>query len=121
MAERFGERIRRLRTEKGLGLRAMAKKVDISATYLSRIETNEEKSPPAEKVIKALARELGDDFDTLMGLAGRIPEDVEDVIKNDPRMPEFLRTARNQKVSGDELMEWLGSRNKKGKKTKGGR
>ena len=42
MTEKFGERIRRLRTGKNLGLRSFAKTIGISPTYLSRIETNED-------------------------------------------------------------------------------
>jgi len=122
MAEKFGQRIRRSRTAKNIGLRELAKKVGISATYLSRIETMEEKSPPAEKVIKAIAKEIGDDFDVLMRLAGRIPQDVEKVIKNDPGMPEFLRTARRKGLSADDMMKkFLGDDPPSEGKKKGGR
>lgn len=55
MSERFGQRVRRVRLGKGLGLRDAASQLQISATYLSRIETNEEKNPPAERVIRAMA------------------------------------------------------------------
>jgi transcriptional regulator with XRE-family HTH domain len=69
--ERFGERIRRKRTEQKLGLREFATKVGISPTYLSRIETSEEKAPPAEEVIRKMADPaLNDSFDELMTLAG---------------------------------------------------
>jgi transcriptional regulator with XRE-family HTH domain len=107
MGERFGERIRRVRKEKGLGLRETAARVEISATYLSRLETNEEKSPPAEKVIRHLARVLGDEFDILMQLAGRIPTEVADYVTSEPGMPEFLRTARDKNFSADDLMKLI--------------
>ena len=55
MKERFGGRIRRLRTEQKLGLRKFATKVGISPTYLSRIETSKERAPPAEEVIRKMA------------------------------------------------------------------
>lgn len=115
MKERLGERIRRKRTEHKLGLRETATKVNISPTYLSRIETMDEKTPPAEEVIRKLAALLNDDFDELMQLAGRVPEDVEKVIKADPTMPAFLRTAKEQKLSGDDLMKLLETQ-KKGKR-----
>lgn len=114
MSERFGERIRRIRQERKLGLRETAAKAKMSATYLSRIETNDEKSPPDEEKIRALANVLDDDFDTLMTLAGRIPEDVKNVITADPTMPEFLRRAREEKMSGEKLLELLDSPKKKG-------
>lgn len=114
MTERFGERVRRVRTAKGLGLRETAGKVGISATYLSRIETNEEKTPPAEKVIRALADLLGDDFDELMSLAGRIPADVTDYFATDPGLPAFLRRAREEGLTSKDLQKRL--EEKKGKK-----
>jgi transcriptional regulator with XRE-family HTH domain len=110
--EKLGERIKRVRQERQLGLRETATKVGISATYLSRIETCQEASPPAEKVIRGLADLLQDKFDELMQLAGRVPEDVEDVIKGDPDMPAFLRTAREKNVSGAELMKMLTKKRK---------
>lgn len=115
MKERLGERIRRKRGEHKLGLRETATKVGISATYLSRIETMDEKTPPAEDVIRKLAKLLNDDFDELMQLAGRVPQDVEKVIKNDPGMPAFLRSAKEQNYSGDDLMKLLEAQ-KKGKR-----
>lgn len=114
LKERLGERIRSLRTEQKLGLRETALKIGISPTYLSRIETLDEKTPPAEDVIRKLATLLNDDFDELMHLAGRVPEDVEKVIKGDPSMPAFLRTAKEQKLSGDDLMKLIEAQ-KKGK------
>ena len=115
MKERLGERIRRRRAEHKLGLRETATKIGISPTYLSRIETKDEKTPPAEDVIRKLATLLNDDFDELMQLAGRVPEDVEKVIKGDPSMPAFLRTAKEQKLSGDDLMKLIEAQ-KKGKR-----
>ena len=105
--EKLGERIRRVRGERGLKLRETAGKVGISATYLSRIETNEEKSPPAEEVLRKLADLLEDDLDVLMQLAGRVAADVEKVITEDVKMPEFLRMARERNFSGEELLKML--------------
>ncbi|MBI3184656.1 MAG: helix-turn-helix transcriptional regulator [Myxococcales bacterium] len=115
MGERLGERIRRLRKERKLGLRETAEKAGMSASFLSRIESNDEKSPPDEEKIRALAKVLGDDSDILMTLAGRIPQDVKKVITGDPTMPEFLRTARKHNVTGDELRQLLESKKKDGR------
>jgi hypothetical protein len=40
---------------------------------------------------------------------------VEKVIKSDPTMPAFLRTAKQHKLSGDDLMKLLAEK-QKGKK-----
>ena len=115
MGEKFGERIKRLRKERNLGLRETAAKAGMSATFLSRIENNEEKSPPGEEKIRALAKVLGDDFDLLISLAGRIAEDVAKAVTNDPTMPEFLRVARKEKVSGEQLLKMLEQQKKGGR------
>jgi len=115
-SETFGERIRRRRTELGIGLREAARQADISATFMSRIETGAEKAVPAEKVIRKLADMLQDDFDELMTLAGRIPREVTDYVKADPGMPEFLRQAKERNVSAEKLMALLDkAQGKKGK------
>lgn len=107
MPERFGERIRRVRKEKGLGLRATAREVGISATFLSRIESGKEDAVPREEVIRKLAGILDDSFDELMALAGRVSQDVKNQVREDPRMPEFLRQVREQNIPADELLEML--------------
>ena len=107
MPETFGERIRRIRKERNLGLRKTASMVGISATFLSRVETGKEQVTPGEETIRKLAEALGDDFNELMQLAGRITTQVKDYMNTDPGMPEFLRRAQESNLSSDELMELL--------------
>lgn len=102
MREKLGDRLRRRRNDKKLGLREAAGKLGISPTYLSRIETNEEK-PPAEEVLKAMAQLLDENFDELMTIAGRIPSDVAEYIGSDPGLPQFLRTARERNLTAQDL------------------
>ena len=99
--------MRRVRTLRRLGLRETAARVGISAAYLSRLETNQEKSPPAERVIRELAQTLEDEFLVLMHLAGRIPADVADYVTAEPAIPAFLRTARELNYTGEDLMRLL--------------
>jgi transcriptional regulator with XRE-family HTH domain len=90
----FGETVRELRKKKGISLRRFAQKVDMSPTYLSKVERGEFK-PPAEEKVMAIASALGEDPDELLALAGRVPSDVQDIIKERPReMASFLRAAR---------------------------
>lgn len=107
MAEKLGDRIKRIRMARELGLRETAAKIGRSAALLSRIESNDESVKPSEEVIKALAEVLHDDFDTLMTLAGRVSGDVEAVITSDPGMPAFLRRASEAKLSAGDLMRLL--------------
>ena len=98
-----------------LSLRETANKVGVSPTYLSRVENCLDPSPPTEKTLRALADVLEDNLDELMQLAGRVPEDVEKLIKADPDMPVMLRRAREQNVTGAEFLEWLETKKKGGK------
>lgn len=114
MAETLGQRIRRLREAQELGLREAARKLDISPAYLSRIETDEEKTAPAEELLRAIARLLDDDAEFLLHLAGRVPEDVSEMLKRDPGLPQFLRTAHERGITAKELEALLAK--KKGPK-----
>jgi hypothetical protein len=51
-----------------------------------------------------------------MTLAGRVSEASLDVIKADSKMPEFLRTVGERKLSAEDLMKLLPSEPKKGKR-----
>src|SRR5689334_448378 len=102
--ERLGERLRRVRKARNFGLRETAARDHISATYLSRIETSDEKNPPDEEKLRALAAVLGDDVDTLMTLAGRVPSDAKHIITDDPTMLGLLRWARARHLTGNELL-----------------
>lgn len=115
MRETLGDRLKRVRSSRGLGLRATASRVGISPTYLSRVENNLETSPPSEEKIQNLAKVLEEDFDELMQLAGRVPAEVSDLIKTDTNMPAFLRRAREKNFSAEDLMEML-ERQKPGEK-----
>lgn len=113
MSETLGQRIKRVRKERELGLRETAGKAEISATYLSRVENNEETNPPSEDVLRKLAKVLDDDFDALMQLAGRVPKDVASVVKSDPGMPAFLRRAHEKNLTSEDLMKLIEGKSKK--------
>ena len=91
---KFGEKIRHLRIEKKISLRRFAKMVDMSATYLSKVE-RDEFPPPGEEKVRAIARALDQDIDELLALAGRVASDLPEIIKGQPRgIAAFLRTAK---------------------------
>jgi HTH-type transcriptional regulator, competence development regulator len=85
-AMRFGEKIRELRKAKNLGQRALAERVEISFTYLSKIE-NEKLDfgdYPSEELIRKLAKALDHDADDLLLLAKKIPEDIKSRVLERP-------------------------------------
>ena len=112
MPETLGDRIRRRRAELGLTLREAAKRMNKSATILSRLEGNRDRTPLREETIRKLAEVIEDDFDALMLLAGKVPQDVVSVMQENPRLPEFLRRVGQQNVSTDHLMRMLPKKDK---------
>lgn len=90
-AKPFGKHLRSLRLERKLGLRECAAKVNLSPTYLSRVETLEETCIPSEAALEGFARVLGVDFDELMHLAGRMPRAVTAMILGDLDLARKLR------------------------------
>jgi transcriptional regulator with XRE-family HTH domain len=93
----FGAMLRYRREAAGIGMRELARKVGISASYLSKIE-HDEFRPPAEDVVVAIARELQIDPDILLAHAGRVATDVLELIKQQPvAMAKLVREAKNAK------------------------
>lgn len=74
----FGQRLRELRRARKFGQRALASKVGVNFTYLSRIEneTLDFGPYPSEELIQRLATALEADEDELLILAKKIPEHI---------------------------------------------
>jgi transcriptional regulator with XRE-family HTH domain len=115
----FGKRIRELREEKrklnpAFSLRRFAQEIGVSATYLSKVETGEALPPKAEKIIK-IAILLEINADELLALAGKVDPVLPEIIIDQPRaIADFLRTAREAKLS-DKQLEDITKRVKDGK------
>src|SRR5690348_3945372 len=91
--QKFGPTVRSLRTARGIKLRKFAEMIGITPTYLSKIE-REEVAPPAEDKIRLIAKELEQNVDELLALAGRVGTDISDIVKKNPKeLADFLREA----------------------------
>lgn len=102
---KFGAFVRREREERKISLREMAKMIKVSPTYLSKVE-NDEFNPPTEERVRAIAKILECDPDMLLGMAGRVPSDLADIIKRNPvGMSALLRTAKG--LSEEQLEELM--------------
>lgn len=71
----FGRFIRRVREERALTITEVARRLDISIAYLSRIERDRE-NPPPDRLMKALARALDLSADEAFAAARRLPPDL---------------------------------------------
>ena len=98
----FGDLLRATRIAKGYSLRKFAEISDTSPTYLSQIEQAKNERPPAEERVRRIAELLGQDADEWVALAGRVPEELTDIIKKEPQaMPALLRAAKG--LTAEEL------------------
>lgn len=101
--ETIGEFIRRERESKGLKLREMARQIGASATFLSKVETEDWK--PGEEKLRKIAEILDCDADVLLALAGKVSSDLEDIIKENPReLAALLRTTKGMTANEMEKL-----------------
>ena len=102
----FGEYLRQRREEKraadsGFSLRRVAASVGIEPSYLSKIERGEQ-PPPSEETIVALAKELDEDPDVLLALAGKVSKDLQAIIRKRPQL--FAKLIRQLKDMPDHAV-----------------
>ena len=85
----FPERLRELRKQADFSQRELAERVGVDFTYLSKIE-NGIMAPPSQNVIRKVVHELAAKLnmdetklaDELITLAGKVPSDVAELLKN---------------------------------------
>jgi HTH-type transcriptional regulator, competence development regulator len=95
MSDDFGKLIRQARKDRGYSQRELAKLLQLDFTYLSKLENNRADYAPKEDVIRGLARHLELDEEELIFLAGRIPHQEEDLLKQHYKdMPALFRRMR---------------------------
>ncbi len=93
--ERFGEFIRHKREAKGITMREMARQIQVSATFLSKVETEDWK--PGEDKLRKIADIIECDAEDLLALAGRVPSELTDIIKEHPHRHEMVALLRTTK------------------------
>lgn len=91
----FGDLLRATRVAKGYSLRKFSELVDLSPTYLSQVEQGKIERPPTAERVRTMAELLGQNADEWIALAGRVPDDLTQIIKNEPQaMPALLRAVK---------------------------
>lgn len=92
---KFHEYIKLLRESHNISIRSFGKLIDKDPTYISKLERNEI-SPPSQDIINRYAEIFDVDPITLTILAGRVPEELIEIIKSDIRkFDSLIRTFRN--------------------------
>ncbi len=106
---RFGEYIRnkreRLQNDSqspgSYSLRKVAGRAGIEPSYLSKIERGQQ-PPPGEKTITLLAAAIDEDSDVLLALAGKVSDELQEIIRKRPQV--FARLIRELKDMPDHAV-----------------
>ncbi len=102
----FGDHLRNVRTrlrqeDRRSSLRQVAKRIDVEPSYLSKIERGEV-APPSEATTVKLAKELGQDPDVLLAMAGKVSSDLQEIIRKRPEL--FAELIRQLKEAPDHAV-----------------
>lgn len=87
----LGEYLRAQRCAKGIGLRQLARKIKIAPSTLSHLEHDRDRAACGERVLLRLARELGEEPESLLLRAHRLPPDVAEILVERPDLLRFIR------------------------------
>ncbi len=103
---RFGARTRQLReslrkSDRRYSLRQVAHRIGVEPAYLSKIERGAA-APPSEATTVRLARELGEDPDVLLAMAGKVSSELQEIIRKRPRL--FADLIRRLRDAPDEAI-----------------
>lgn len=103
----LGEQIRELREKKDISLRELAKKLEISAAFLSDVELG--RRYPSKKVLTQIAQELDVKLEELENYDTRPPvEEIRRRVQADPAFGLALRKVIDRKISPADLMKLVG-------------
>lgn len=97
--ETLGDAVRWLREQRGMTLRALAKRVDVTAPFLSDLEHNRRNTDK----LPQLARALDVDLAELQKFDGRLTVEMKDWIAANPGMVSLLKDIRASGRSPEEL------------------
>jgi len=81
----MGERLRQARTARGLSLRAIARRIGVSPSLISQVETGRAK--PSVSTLYALANELAISLDELMFMDAPAPLEAGGEASREPALP----------------------------------
>jgi len=108
----LAQRIRELREEKDLSLRELARKLGVSAPFLSDVELG--RRNPSDKVLARLAQVLGASADELRQFDTRPPVDaMRRLTTADPSYGLAFRMLIDKNVSSKDLIEFAERKKKR--------
>ena len=112
----LGQRIRELREQKDFSLRELAKKLEVSAAFLSDIELG--RRFPSEKVLLIIAQKLDTTTEELRKYDTRPPvEDLKRLTISDPLYGVAFRKVIDEEISAQDLINFAEEKSKRKKKS----
>ena len=110
----LGEYIRELREKNDLSLREFAKRLNLSAPFVSDIELG--RRYPSEDVLEKIAKTLGVSTEELRSYDTRIPiSELKKLAKSSPAYGIALRKLADKKISPEEIIR-IAEKKEKGHK-----
>src|SRR6478735_957522 len=100
----FGATLRLLRLDSGLSLRDLARRLDVSGAYLSRVENGLDAAPTPAR-LKVIARELGVPEPLLLGLAHQVSPLAVDYMREERAAAELFLDIATRHLSPADLEE----------------
>ena len=102
----FGKHLRSRREDlrkqdKRFSLRQVAQRIEVEPAYLSKIERGAA-APPSEATTIRLARELGEDPDVFLAMAGKVSSELQEIIRKRPKL--FADLIRRLRDAPDEAI-----------------
>ena len=112
----FGQRIRELREQKDLSLRELAKKIGVSAAFLSDVELG--RRYPSEKVLIGVAQHLDTTQEDLRKYDTRPPvAELKRLAEAEPLYGVAFRKMIDKKISPQDLIDFAEQSSKRKKKS----
>jgi transcriptional regulator with XRE-family HTH domain len=101
----LGQRMRELREEKNVSLRELARKIRVSAPFLSDVELG--RRYPTDKIVASIAEALEVPLDNLRAYDTRPPiEDFKRLASSNPQYAFAFRQVMDKKISPEDLIKF---------------
>ncbi len=82
---KLGSFIRIARQDKDLSMSNLAKRCGVSVAFISYLESGKI-STASNETLQSICKELGLDIDEILLLVDRVPEDIKDKLKTNPKL-----------------------------------
>ena len=89
------------RSDDRFSVRQVAERIGVEPSFLSKVERGET-PPPSEERIVAIARDLGENPDVLLAMAGKVSSDLQRAIRKRPEL--FAALIRELKDAPDHAV-----------------